>query len=46
MGRPRARWRDDVVKDARMLGISWWAPAMSREEWRQFLEGGTDIFAV
>jgi hypothetical protein len=33
VGRPRARWRDDVGKDARMLGIrSWWATAMNREE--------------
>jgi hypothetical protein len=28
-----ARWRDDVGKDARMLGIrSWWATAMNHEE--------------
>jgi hypothetical protein len=33
VGGPRTRWRDDVVKDARMLGIrSWWATAMNREE--------------
>jgi hypothetical protein len=35
MGRPRARWRDEVGKDARMLGLrSQWATAMNREEWR------------
>jgi hypothetical protein len=38
VGRPRAGWRDDVGKDARILGIrSWWATAMNREEWRKFL---------
>jgi hypothetical protein len=37
--RRRARWRDDVGKDARMLGIrSWWATAMKREEWRKLLK--------
>jgi hypothetical protein len=35
-GRPKARWREEVGKDARMLGIrSWWCTAMNREEWRQ-----------
>jgi hypothetical protein len=30
VGRPRARWRDKVGKDARMLGLrSWWATAMN-----------------
>jgi hypothetical protein len=39
VGRPRANWRDDVGKDARMLGIrSWWAAAMNREEWRKLLK--------
>jgi hypothetical protein len=34
-GRPKARWRDEDGKDARMLGIrSWWCTAMNREEWR------------
>jgi hypothetical protein len=38
VGRPRARWRDEVGKDARMLGLrSWWATAMNREEWRKLL---------
>jgi hypothetical protein len=37
-GRPKARWREEVGKDVRMLGIrSWWSTAMSREEWRQLL---------
>jgi hypothetical protein len=37
-GKPRARWRDEVGKDTRMLGLrSWWARAMNREEWRKLL---------
>jgi hypothetical protein len=33
-GRPKTR-REEVGKDARMLGIrSWWSTAMNREEWR------------
>jgi len=27
VGRPRARWRDEVGSEARMLGMSWWATA-------------------
>jgi hypothetical protein len=39
VGRPRARWRDEVGKDARMLGLrSWWATAMNGEEWRKLLK--------
>jgi hypothetical protein len=38
-GRPKARWREEVGKDARMLGIrSWWSAAMNREEWMRFLK--------
>jgi hypothetical protein len=37
-GRPKARWREDVGKEARMLGVrSWWSAAMNREEWRRLL---------
>jgi hypothetical protein len=37
-GRPKARWREEVGKDARMLGIrSWWFTAMNREERRRLL---------
>jgi hypothetical protein len=37
-GRPKACWREEVIKDTRMLGIrSWWSTAMNREEWRQLL---------
>jgi hypothetical protein len=36
--RPRARWRDEVGKDARMLGLrSWWAAVMNGEDWRKLL---------
>jgi hypothetical protein len=32
-GKPKARWKEDVGKDARMLGInSWWSKAMNGEE--------------
>jgi hypothetical protein len=34
-GRRKARWREEVGKDARMLVIRcWWSTAMNREEWR------------
>jgi hypothetical protein len=34
-GRPKAHWREEVGKDAKMLGIrSWWFTTMNREEWR------------
>jgi hypothetical protein len=37
-GRPKARLREEVGKDVRMLGIrSWWSTAMNREEWRRLL---------
>jgi hypothetical protein len=36
-GRPKARWREEVRKDARMLGMSWWSTALNREEWRRLL---------
>jgi hypothetical protein len=43
-GRPKARWREEVGKDARMLGIrSWWSTAMNREEWRQLLREATTL---
>jgi hypothetical protein len=39
VGRSRARWRGDVGKNARVLGIrSWWATAMNREDWRKLLK--------
>jgi hypothetical protein len=45
-GRPKARWREEVGKDARMLEErSWWSTAMNREEWRPF-KGGQDSYRV
>jgi hypothetical protein len=35
----RARWKDDMQKEVRMLGMRrWWATAMNQEEQREFLE--------
>jgi hypothetical protein len=43
----RARWRDDVGKDARMLGIrSWLATAKNREEWRKFLKEAKTLYEL
>ena len=37
-GRPKARWKEEVGKDAIMLGIrTWWSTAMNGEEQRQSL---------
>jgi hypothetical protein len=45
VGRPRARWRDEVGKDARMLGLGrWWATAMNREEWRELLKEAKSLY--
>jgi hypothetical protein len=47
VGRPGTRWRDDVGKDVRMLGIrSWWATAMNREEWRKFLNEAKTLYEL
>ena len=46
-GRPRARWRDDVGKDARMLRVrSWWATAMDHEEWRKLLKEAKTLYEL
>jgi hypothetical protein len=38
VGRWYTTWKDEVRKDARMLGTRiWWATAMNQEEWREFL---------
>jgi hypothetical protein len=45
VGRPRARCRDEVGKDARMLGLrSWLATAMNREEWRELLKEAKTLY--
>jgi hypothetical protein len=47
VGRPRARWRDDVGKDARMLGIrNWWSTAMNREDWRKLLREAKSLYEL
>jgi hypothetical protein len=34
VGRPRARWLDEVNKDARKTEIrNWWSRALNTEEW-------------
>jgi hypothetical protein len=47
VGRQRARWRDEVGKDARMLGLkSWWATAMNGEEWRKLLSEAKTLYEL
>jgi hypothetical protein len=47
VGRPRARWRDEVGKDARMLGLrSWRATAMNRKEWRKLLKKARTLYEL
>jgi hypothetical protein len=43
VGRPRARWRDDVEKDARMLGLrSWVGNSHESRRMEETSEGGQD----
>jgi hypothetical protein len=45
--RLRARWRDDVGKDARMPGVRrCWATAMNGEEWRKLLKEAKTLFEL
>jgi hypothetical protein len=47
VGRPRARWIDEVGKDARMPGLrSWRATATDREEWRKLLKEGKTLYEL
>jgi hypothetical protein len=46
VGRLRARCRDKARKEARMLGISWWAVAMNREEWRKLLQKAKTLYEL
>jgi hypothetical protein len=47
VGRPRATWRDEVGKDAGMLGLrSWCATAMNREEWRKVLKEARILYEL
>jgi hypothetical protein len=43
--RPCITWREEVAKDARVLGIrSWWALAENREEWRKLLSKAKELY--
>jgi hypothetical protein len=47
VGRPRARRRDEMGKDASMLRLrSWWATAMNGEEWRKLLSEAKTLFEL
>jgi hypothetical protein len=46
VGRPRARWRDQVGKDASMGLKSWWATTMNREEWRKLLREAKTLYEL
>jgi hypothetical protein len=46
VGRLRARCRDEARKEVRMLGISWWAAAMNREEWRELLQKAKTLYEL
>jgi hypothetical protein len=42
-----ARWRDEVGKDARMLGLkTCWATVMIREEWRKLLKKAKTLYEL
>jgi hypothetical protein len=45
-GRLRARCRDETRKETRMLGISWWAVAMNRGEWRKILQKEKTLYEL
>jgi hypothetical protein len=45
-GRLRGRCRDEARKEARMLGLSWWAAAMNREEWGKFLQKAKTLYEL
>ena len=39
VGRPKLRWEDGVVQDARILGVkSWKKAALNRDEWAKLLK--------
>jgi hypothetical protein len=42
--RPYARWRHEVGKNARILGLRSWATAMNREEWRKLLKEAKTLY--
>jgi hypothetical protein len=41
------RWREEVGKEARMMGLrSWWATAMNREERRKLLREAKTVYEL
>ncbi|PSN32485.1 hypothetical protein C0J52_25187 [Blattella germanica] len=43
-GRPRARWEDDVERDAGNIGVrNWTNKSKQREEWRRLLGTATTL---
>jgi hypothetical protein len=39
VGRPRARWLNEVNSDAREIGIRrWWTRALDKGQWRRLLK--------
>ena len=46
LGRPRMRWKDNIKKDAELLGVEdpdrWWDVALDRGEWRGFVKAAKD----
>jgi hypothetical protein len=47
VGRPCARWRDEVGKDVRTLGLrSWWATAINQEKWRNLLKEAKILYEL
>ena len=45
-GRLRARCKDKARKEARILGISWWAAAMNGEEWRKLPQKAKTLYEL
>ena len=46
LGRPRMRWKDNIKKDAELLGVEdpdrWWDVALDRGEWRGLVKAAKD----
>jgi hypothetical protein len=37
IGRPKLRWKNDVMQDIKTLGVKTWNIAMEKESWQKFL---------
>ena len=45
--RTRARWKDEVGKDVRVLGMSsWWATYRKRNEWRKLVIEAKTVYEL